>query len=570
MNSYTLRDWVKLSCSLALTASAIFAGAQAPGANPPTALTTWAWRQTIPGDGSNAPASGGMDVDAQGYAYAFYCSGPLSTRMAHLRKVGPANAFQWDNVLDLFTNYFFPFQVVVSPKISGSQYIYVVGTIDGPPISPGVINTSSIWIRKLDTSGTNVWAGSLLFGNGYNNNLAGVYADTNGHLYVAANQADNSGAGIGTCFYDVAPDGSYSVVSTPDLNAVGHGNANYDPGTSSWFVTGSQPGAAPTGVWGSYNRTTGSKNFGGYTTGIQGDNFSTPTTEYVYHVDLLPANHFALVRNKEVIYPFNFITMTVPTPDYNHHVQVLSTNNTLVFDYPSSGSDPAGITNQVISSSPSNPIYTAGQNASGTPGYPLQYLEAFTWAGNLQLHRDQAPVQTLFPSADGFYDLFDWSGSGSYTFLEHYLDSATNFFWGRAYAQQAGDSSQYLTEFKQFQNCFYTLRPDSLNISLDRFVSGVTLNNLSASSTFATGSPLSVMINLNAPVATGQTVTVSLYSNNANVTMPNGQRSQAFTLTAGQSGLAVPLNTAFTGSPYNVVVQGLQNGVYRYVASSGS
>ena len=519
----------------------------------PPPAPTQAWHDVIPapsGASNQSVKSCGVDVDASGNVYALYVNETSGGPQAHLMKRGPANPLLWDVTVSNDAHYS-AFAVLVSPRISGTQYVYVVGWSNS-----GIGNAPvPILVNKYDTSGNDQWGRSIPLSNMLQNTPVGAYADASGDLYVAAETNQDNGTDRSLSLFDLDPLGGWSAVVNRSIKPQ---FANYDPTSSSWFVTGFSPTSVPNtmAVWGSFDRGTGYLNFGG----SSADSFDgTFLTGVSYTINMLPGGHFALVWNRDVSEPMG------TTPDVlDCQFRVFDTQYNTIFTYPGGSATVPGNIDQVAAYSTSSPIFVAGHDSTATSGHPKQYLERYDWSGNRTFHNPEQPIGTIFAVADGFYDLFNWEDSQC-CFLEHYYDSGSSFNWGKQLPLNLG--TPFPTLLKRFQNSFYVLLANYPNLYLDRYVEGTCLSSVSLPSSFPAGSSVAVNIILNQPVPTGQTVTVSLYSSSANVTMPNGQRSQAFTLAAGQQLQGVTLTTANVGSSYGFTIQGLQNGIYRYAAA---
>ena len=523
----------------------------------PPPAPTQAWSDALPGSSGVRNTAAGIDVDASGYVYLLYNNSTGSGDTAHLVKRGPANSLVWDvPVQTSSVRGLSVYQVLVSPKIGGVQYVYAIGSYLG---GGGGFSSTPVWVSKLDTNGNDQWGGPVSLADMNLNTPVGAYADSSGDLYVAVAGSQGSQDRL-LDLYDIDPYGGISAVWNRSIYPT---SATYDPGTAAWFVTGyssSDPTGGPpvTAMWGSFDRATGNLNFGGSSVGSHVNGF---ITQYHYTLDLLPGNHFAMSWNRDT-YQVSF----APQHTLDCQLWVFDTQYNTVFTNPGGSSTSVGNIDQVAAYNTSSPIFVVGHNPVTDPTHPNQWLERYDWAGSQTFHRDQQPVGTLFPVADGFYDLFPWNQYPNPTFLEHYIDAGNGFYWGKSYPSSAG--IPFYSSLKRFQNFFYLVLGDGAQgITLDRFVEGTCLSSVSMPPSFAEGSPVGVTINLNQPVPAGQTVTVSLYSSSANVTMPNGQRSQAFTLTAGQQAMPVTLSTAIAASSYGFTIQGLQNGIYRYAAA---
>ena len=538
--------------SFGLVALSAIASAQNPDGLTPVQPTTMAWRNVITG-----PAvAGQMDVDGRGYNFVFYTRALPTGNDGRLQKIGPAGDIVFDNQVEFIANTvtWTPNAVVINPRIySGTvQNPYLISTVSSP-------GSSYLRLYKFNTAGTDL-TGPFDLTATSNSTLVGAAAnDTD--LFVAVD-GDNGGAHE-LVLYD------YNGVSLPSdftITGIQPTEAVYDRGTHSWFVTGIDT-TDPTGlsaVWGSYDATTGVKNFGGNLLGT-GNTSSGPYTRYRFHTNLLPGNQFALTVDKTDNDGAGTNTST-------YYIQNTTTGGLENWRYPSSGlGTTSGVVNQVVQHDASSPIYAVGAADSGPAGFPLQFLLALQPNGTLIFNNAQQPVERLFPAADGFWDLFNWSSSNS-LFLEHFYNQSTSFNWGKQYAPTA-PSTDLAGRVTTFQNWIDVLKDNAggsgTDLWIDRFVQGCTIHDISVPSTFLVGNQVPVTINLNEAVPTGQTVTVALTSFSPNVTMPDSTHSENFTFTAGQTQRVVNLNSVATGGSYSVTVMGMNSGVRRYGYTQG-
>ena len=492
-------------------------------------------------------------MDSSGYAFILYITSS-PTHPTHLVKIGPSNstAFDVDPYAAAVETPTHACAALLTPTITGSRYVYTIATTP-----PGSFQIS------LCSTATGAVVNTFTSGVANSENFLGAFVSSDGHLHIAAEEYDTTNA-VGLQFVDYNGfTNAESEIFDPTLDPQ---SATYDASSGSWFITGIDPNDV-NGVnafWGSYNVGTENENFGGFKFGSY-DSSSGAATRYRFNVDLLPGNNFALTTNVGTISP--------PALEaWSYSLRLASRSNVQAWQYPPSGTSTSGRLLQVIASNTTDPIYAEGLNDSGPSGFPLQNLQSFDWSGNQLSTASEQPVGALVATSDGFWDLFDWDASFS-TFLEHYV-TGFGFTWGKSYAQSNPGGLIEAGFFKEYsnalQNAFYSVSCTNSGLSIDRFVLGTALASLTVPNSFSEGATFQVTINMNRTVQSGETRTVSLYSSNANVTMPNGMRSQLFTVPAGQQTLAVTLNTSNVGSPYGVVLTANQNGVYRYGASNGS
>src|SRR2546421_5420594 len=134
----------------------------------PAPLPTQAWRRIF-NTGTNNDTGGAGDVDVSGNYYMHYVSASSTQWTSHFKKIGPTSGIYFDKTVN-FTSTFNSLGTVVSPLISGKQYVYVIG------YSP-----FNLYVYKYDTSGIVQWGGApYVYSGGYNPSV-GVFADASGN-----------------------------------------------------------------------------------------------------------------------------------------------------------------------------------------------------------------------------------------------------------------------------------------------------------------------------------------------------------------------------------------------------
>src|SRR5205807_5905474 len=98
---------------------------------------------------------------------------------------------------------------------------------------------------------------------------------------------------------------------------------------------------------------------------------------------------------------------------------------------------------------------------------------------------------------------------------------------------------------------------------IDRYVNGRCLTSITSLGPVTGGNNWRVTIHLNTTGASS--TTVALNSNTPNALMPNRTQSQNFTIGGTVTDYSVDILTAATGTPYNVRVLAIQNGIRRTV-----
>src|SRR2546423_3423221 len=534
------------SCLLALIAlTAVIADAQFVAPPAPTQ----AWRHALLG-GANPVGFGGIVNDLRGYGYTFYADGPqnqTNLRIGHLLKLGPANSTEWRKDFTPFDGTFEPWNILITPKISGTQYIYVIGagTLD-PTSSP------YIYVRKYDTAGDDNWSGGISL-NLTQSIPVGAAVASNGDLLVAA---EGGNASKFFEMYHVNGDGTYARIST---SLIDPDKALYDPGTNAWFASGTNPADALNAMWGSYNAGTAAFNFG---QSSQGGIVGTVSSAYSYVLNMLPFGHFTVALN------INSIDLTTLTSSATYQLDLLDVLNNNLFSY-AAGSPGTGnrTVKQAVSYAESDPLWVVTQSINAPAGFPSQNLEKFDWFGDLLSDRTQAPVDTLFVTEDGFHDCFNWPTSSA-SFLERYYTGGDNFYWGKSYPTPG--TYNFNSALSQFQNRFWTVSSgvgSGNDAYIDRYVDGRCLTSLTGPSTFTGGTTWRIHIHLN--TTSSSPTIVALNSNTANALMPNGTQSQNFTIGGSVVDYSVDLLGPSTGTPYNVRVLAIQNGIRRTLDGQG-
>lgn len=546
---FTRRLFAALFCL-----TAVFAPVWASAATSPGNMTS-AWGQVF--SDPNGVQMGGIDTDASGYCYLFYVTGGgATTTTAHLAKIGPANTTAFVQDIPFPSGDLSVDGAYVAPKVDGVQYVYGVAAD----------STGKVQVWAYTSAGN--FVNSFTINNAPQETVVGAAPLSNGHLTVATAAQGPGGARLELYDLDASAGTSTSAFCT-DIFPI---DGAFDPGTNSWFVTGADPNDpnAVNAVWGSYSLTDGSRNFGAVLTG----SFDPSTGNADYReaiISLLPGNNFALMSNDRMYDASSGLTNS------SYRLTLASrANGTAAWSFPASGTFASAILTQVVQYDATSPLYVVGTADNGTAGFPSTIFEKFEPNGTLDFARGQQPVGTLFAASDGFWDDFDWSTTTSH-YLEHYNSATDKFDWGKQYGNatftfcECRDVSQWKNSV---QNSLYFVSRATGGTGqiaiLERFVTGPALYSITVPPGFTAGNQFTVTINLNQKVPVGKALNVTLYSSSPNVTMPNGTRSQNFTIPAGSQSFPVQVNTASTGSGYSVTFTAIQNGVLRYGTAKGS
>lgn len=392
----------------AICATAHAPAQQPPGApSPPPLAPTQAWRNFLA-----ATQIGGVDTDSNGYCYVTFTD---ASNGSNLVKIGPCKNTPVA-VNSVNTNPSLVYPPAVTPLISGYRFVYMIRQI-----SPSGFN-------YIDASMYNATTGALVFDQQSssvpNASVIGQYVTSAGHLLLALDynntlmMVDLNGPNGG--IVTAAMSGGTNSSITPTAAA-------YDPTSGSWFVTGLDPSDPHqvNAVWGSYNPSTGAQNFGGALTGTY-DSATGNKITYSFVISLLPGNKFALATNSQT-----FTASTSSTFSFYTLRLADRSTNAQTWIYPSAGTDNGTTLGSVVANDTSSPIYGIGVADSFTAGHPPQNLRVFDWSGNRTYIVLEQPLGTLFPTSDGFWDLFDWVSAPA-SFLEHYATPTTSWFGERS------------------------------------------------------------------------------------------------------------------------------------------
>jgi len=544
-----------LSTPKSITISLVVAGATLATAQsiPPTQ----AWHRPIPG-GSYAIDSGGIVNDASGYGYAFYADGPpnLNTqRIGHVLKVGPTNNTVWRADIQPPAGIYKPYQILISPKIGSQQFVYAVGTL----LDAGT-SQNNVFIKKYDTNGTDLYPTGALLTN-YDITPIGAGVATNGDLLIAGRIA--AGVSGYVRLYRVHADSSHDEQPNTTITPT---SAIYDPTSDYWFISGFDSADPLHAEWGAYTSVFGSYRYG---EGSEGSNVGNNTIAYSYVLNFIP--------NGQILAALNIANTDNIAHTTAHSYQLDAfdiAHGTQNWTHPAGDSQTSGeMFVQAVAYKVDGPMWVETIQDNPTFGFPAQHLQEWDTLGTPLGDRAQQPVQQLFAAPDGFYDLFWWSFETT-SFLEHFDGGAFTspfvFNWGKAYAGTG--PIEYNNALSQFQNCFWVAitgaGSSGNDLYIDRFVNGTALQSITAPASFTAGNTLTVTINLNRAVQTGENVTVALNSLDSRVKLPNGQQGQNFIIPVGQSAFNVDLST--TAGTYTVNLLAIQNGIRRTTSSNGS
>ena len=349
-----------------------------------------------------------------------------------------------------------------------------------------------------------------------------------------------------------------NVTSDQTNSALEPQSAYWNSATNTWIAAGYKPPTTSTSArWGSYNPTDGSEQFSAHALGYV---LGTHVVIYRYVVNPLPGGDIGVILNT--------IDATIPSgTTYSHLLEVLTPNHASVWIYPTSGTVP-GHGLQMASLSASAPVYAVSEPDETNGGN--HSIDKLNWAGTLQWSHTHQPVQTIYPTTEGFFGT-EYYAPTQAIFLEHYIDASNSYDFGRSYF---GTSTgvPIVVGFTFFQNYFYVVNSVSntttnYDLVMERFVTGITLSSVTCANAVKQNTQLAVTIHLNGNVA-GSPMTVALNSSSAKLLLPNGTRGQNFQIPVGQNSLLVMLNAQPVTSNTSLLLTAIQNGVRRTVATT--
>jgi len=515
---------------------------------------TQAWRRIF-GDGSTDVFAGGLDVDASGNAYVQYMNAASGHNVMHVTKIAPPSGITFDKTVDFLTANVSLTGVVVSPIISGKQYVYAFVLVNS--------STPSLNIYKWDTSGIPQWSGTpviLPTSSGTTIILAGVYPDASNNLLVAVGLVSTSAGGA---LYMDTIDSSANLTSQQSNPTIGATNAVYIPSAGGWVASGYDFGPFQTSPlnsarWDFYNASNGQASGIGDQAngGISG--FSSTVQQFL--INGLPGGQFSVVHNTT--------NGGLTGSTFATSMKVFNSSFATLWSYPS-GAPWGAYTFQVTQLNSASPYYMVSQIPGGSLGSPNpRIIDQFSASGSLVWEHRHQPADLLLPWSDGFFTAF-YNGTET-EYLEH-ADSTGVYDFGKSYVSAGGSSSaSTFGGMRGFQNSLYFLNntrtaSSTRQLVVDRFVTGICMQSVtSASSTVQGCQQLQVVINLNAPAPAGG-VSVGLSTSNNKLLLPNGTQGQFITVPAGASFVAVNLNAQGVAGSTPVRVLGIQNGIRRFV-----
>lgn len=513
---------------------------------------TQAWRLTF-NNSTFDDKAGPTGVDASGYGYVYYVvsTGP-KTFTTHLVKIGPSSNMVFDVTQSIvFTDTFTATGLTVSPIIGGKQYIYVTAdkTING---------VHSAYICKYDTAGVLPWGGGMTQTSHVGNSsafLVGIYASPDGNLYIAMNLSNS----INQPAFETGIFGPNGSLLAPylkdDLTVIAH-TAIYSPTMAMWIVTGDDAqGPNPNSTrWLTFDPVTGSEGQTHYLAGMTTNDGSYQQEQYF--PALLSGDRFVIVRNTTIAGPGG-------TPvTRSHTFSGYNSSGTLNASF-GGGASSGGLVSQVAQDTPAGTLYLVGKiNSADTKAFIEQYDSN---TGGAHWSKTNQAVDRLSAWQGGFYSSW-YNAANNALYIEHYDDTSGLYDWGKSYIGTGASPNQF-AGFASFQNYFYWIANISnsatgYDVVVDRFVTGICFQSISSSGTVQAGKMIDVTLHLNGNAPLGG-VTIALNSNNASLLMPNGTKSQNFTVTSGNSSVIATLHVP-AGSPASTAgLLAIQNGIMR-------
>ena len=490
-------------------------------------LITHAWHLTFNG----ASATGNVNpmvFDASGNFYYQYVSGGN----LHLRKYSPAEDIYFDqSVADVSTLPQGYAPLAISPKISGTQYVYLGWTttdLGGNPVAN---------IAKYDKNGNAQWSGPITFSNG----LAGDYllamaADSAGNLNLALQDF----TGSLTQFRMVQLDANGIVSNQTTAQGVDPQVSSlpiFDTAHNSWLIAGDDnitPGAS---AWGSYKISDGTPIFD------QSISVGLAEQSETLHINKLPGGRFAVIRDvmlKQSEMPYFSFT-------------VYDSSGNALWQYPTTGTAWGNVT-KVASAGVGAPVYAIANYPylGGTKDSILQ----LGWDGGLNWRRNSVPGDDIYPTVGGFF--ITYTDANGTLYVEHGEDSMI-LDWAHHY----DGFTEKIAGFGQFQNSFYlVVETAGPVLTVDRYVTGVTLLHLGFDvPSVQWNKNANLTITLNAPAPPGG-LKVGLTSKDSNVIFDQfGVSSMWLTIPEGQSSFTLTVDPHKTDKNETVFFIAINQGV---------
>jgi len=483
----------------------------------------------LPVNGSDTGPSNAVAFDKSGNFYYEY----VTANTLHLRRMSAAESFLFDvAIVKLAAPAQSYVSLTVSPPSSVGQYAYCGwNTRD----ANGNIVAN---LTKIDPNGQRPWASTFSLSNATGGDiLLSVGSDTAGNTFLAL--AESTASDVELKLLKLSSTGAIvNQSSVPEIKPLLSSDACFDLASSSFVVAGADnitPGYAR---WGSYRVADGIRNFG--------DTFAFDAVlgNVSSHVNALPGGRYAVIRN--------FLpTSSGSNPAFDF--TVYDGLGASQWHYPTSGTE-FGSLLQVAGSSAALPVYGVGKYPSNSSTY--DFVDQFTWSGMRNWRKSNMPVDTIYPTSDGFLATYQAPGT-SIVFVEH-ADVSATFDWFKYYTLCLGARPALAA----FQNAFYAYAGTAgPQVTIERFVTGLTLKSISCPTSVKAGSSFTLTITLNGAAPAGG-MQVGLTSFDSHVLFQSNNSSSLWaTVPAGQTTLMVPMNTLAVSGNTTVKLLGIQNGV---------
>jgi len=516
-------------------------------AAPVSPTPTQAWRKIFLGSAGHTLQNVSAVTDASGNGYLSYTDVQSAVHTIHVVKLSPPMGVVFDKTID-FVPTGYSSQLVMSPVISGKQYLYLF-------ILDAVNNNQSMYVYKWDTAGNVGWGGNLFIFNYPGTapmGIAGTYTDATGNFSMVFRTPVPGSAGA-AYFWNLDTNGT---VTSSHLNTdIYPTSAFYSTVLNGWILAGvnETAGDVPDSArWAFFDRVAGTTGFGGTANGT----FNAVTgarDQEQFIVSGMDANTFSITHN-------TILAAGVSGPyTRNTSMNMYASNGTLSWSYPSSGTR-SGTVNQVATLTGSGLIYDCGTETASGP----EFVDQLNTSGTLIFHHRYQPADQIFPWSDGF---FTTAATTSNEYLEHSNPLGTYDF-GKSYLG-AGPTADTFGAWAGFRNALWVAMvanntSATTDIVLDRFITGVAVQSLTAASTVQGGQTLTVTINLNQGAPAGG-YPVGVSTSNNKLLLPNGTQGQYITVPAGMSSTTVILNAQTVAGSTPTRVLGIADGVRRFV-----
>ena len=490
-------------------------------------LVTWAWHVSIPGASENGLVLPQLGFDHSGNVYSVF----VQPNQVWLRKYSPAE------------NLLFNVQVATTTNPPADVGVFIHVTPNGVNEFEDVVTTTADNVGNEDTS---VYRfdpnGNPLF------TAPKVFSNITGGDYINDYQFDPAGNAYLRLFDVVGSNAQIKLATIDPSGTVG----STQPIIADFLAYGTSDALVPSSsthpwIWviGGFDRTNTLARYTAYDA-VSGTvvftNTLTPPTgdNYNVYANPLPNGEWSLLEDD----------VNAQTGASTFKIMGMNGLGMTNWTYPATGAASGYIYN-VKPGFQSSLYYAGTNNNSNTSIAKYGKLDS-----NHQVVLDRLirlNEISLFPSVK--QNEFLLTGFAFSTFVEH-GNANGDLDWGRS-----TPSANFVPQVGWFQNAFYILSPlIGPSVSLDRFITGPTLINVSAPSSLASGASSNIIVTLNAPApAGGMAVELSSYGNL--ITFPGKGQATVVSIPEGQTTISVPIQaiTTSTGGANKGIV--IQNGV---------